>query len=231
MNRKMTTALKAAFPWTIPVFTGFMFLGLAYGILMSSKGYGVLWTFLMSAVAFCGSMQFVAITLLTSGFNPISAFLLSIMVNARHLFYGISMLSKYKGIGKIKFFLIYVLCDETFSIVSNVEPPKSIDRKYFYFWISLLDYLYWIAGSVMGAFLGEFIKFDIKGLDFVLTALFTVIFIDKWENKKNRASAAIGVICSVICLIIFKQNNFIIPAMIAMLIVLSLLRGRLEAEN
>lgn len=231
MNKKMIKALKAAFPWTIPVLTGFLFLGIAYGILMSSKGYGVLWTFLMSAVGYCGSMQFVAVTLLTSAFNPVAALFLSIMVNARHLFYGISMLSKYKGIGKIKTFLIYTLCDETFSVVSNVEPPKSVERKYFYFWISFLNYFYWIAGGVIGAFIGEMVNFDTKGLDFVLTALFVVIFLDKWEIKENRPSAFIGVICSVICLVIFGADNFIIPAMILMLVVLSLFRKRLEVEK
>lgn len=129
-------ALRAAFPHTIPVLTGFLTLGIAYGILMQTKGYGVGWSVLMSAVAFCGSMQFVAITLLTTAFNPIQAFLLSVMVNARHMFYGLSMLGKYKGIGKIRAFLIYTLCDETFSITCSIEPPPELDRKPFYFWVS-----------------------------------------------------------------------------------------------
>ena len=136
-------ALRAAFPATIPVMTGFLCLGTAYGLLMQSKGYGPGWSVLMSAIAFGGSMQFVAVTLLTTAFDPVQAFLLSVMVNARHMFYGLSLLDKYKGLGKVRAFLIYVLCDETFSLVSTLEPPEGVARRDFYFWISLLDYLYW----------------------------------------------------------------------------------------
>ena len=149
--KSLKSVWKYAFPHTIPVLTGFMFLGITYGILMQTKGYGVFYSFLMSAIAFCGSMQFVAITLLTTAFNPLQAFLLSIMVNARHLFYGISMLSKYKGLGKARFFLIYTLCDETFSIVSSVEPPKEVNPTHFYCLISFLDDIYWILGTLIGA--------------------------------------------------------------------------------
>ncbi|WP_343209319.1 AzlC family ABC transporter permease [Anaerolentibacter hominis] len=221
-------AFRAAFPQTIPVLTGFAFLGIAYGVLMNTKGYGVLWSFLMSAVAFCGSMQFVAITLLTIPFNPLQAFLMSLMVNARHLFYGISMLKKYRGLGKIKGFLIYTMCDETFSIACSAEVPEGVDRKSFYFFISLLDYLYWIGGSVIGGLLGGLVSFDTKGLDFVLTALFVVIFLNQWENRKNRLPAAIGVGISALCVILFGADQFIIPAMIGLLVCLTLLRKPLE---
>ena len=140
-HQALRGAFRAAFPQTIPVFTGFLILGIAYGVLMQSKGYGVQWAVLMSALAFSGSMQFVAITLLTTVFDPLQALLMSLMVNARHLFYGISMLEKYRGLGKVRAFLIFSLCDETFSIVSSVEPPEGVERKYFYLFISLLDYL------------------------------------------------------------------------------------------
>ncbi|MDV3425919.1 MAG: AzlC family ABC transporter permease [Bacillota bacterium] len=224
-NKSKKTAFKeafiAAFPHTIPVLTGFLFLGMAYGVLMQTKGYGVLWSVLMSAVAFCGSMQFAAITLLTTVFNPVQAFFLSIMVNARHLFYGISMLKKYKGLGKIRGFLIYVLCDETFSISYNIEPRESINRKYYYFIISLLDYLYWVSGTFLGGVLGNFIRFNTKGLDFVLTALFVVLFIEQWKKKENRWPGIIGIISSVISLLIFGQGNLVIPAMIIILITLT----------
>ena len=178
----------------------------------------------MSAVAFCGSMQFVAITLLTTSFDPIQAFLLSIMVNARHLFYGISMLDKYKGLGKIRPFLIFVLCDETFSISSSIEPPETINRKYFYFSISLLDYLYWVLGTFLGGILGSFITFNTKGLDFVLTALFVVLFLEQMKNKENWISGGIGLACTGISLLLFGANALVIPAM--MLILLVLLIGR-----
>ena len=175
-------ALRAAFPATIPVMTGFLCLGTAYGLLMQSKGYGPGWSVLMSAIAFGGSMQFVAVTLLTTAFDPVQAFLLSVMVNARHMFYGLSLLDKYKGLGKVRPFLIYVLCDETFSLVSTLEPPEGVARKDFYFWISLLDYLYWITGTALGGLLGSFLTFDTTGLDFALTALFVVLFIYGWNQ-------------------------------------------------
>ena len=175
-------ALRAAFPATIPVMTGFLCLGTAYGLLMQSKGYGPGWSVLMSAIAFGGSMQFVAVTLLTTAFDPVQAFLLSVMVNARHMFYGLSLLDKYKGLGKVRAFLIYVLCDETFSLVSTLEPPEGVARRDFYFWISLLDYLYWITGTALGGLLGSFLTFDTTGLDFALTALFVVLFIYGWNQ-------------------------------------------------
>lgn len=230
-NVRKRAALKeafiAAFPHTIPVLTGFLFLGMVYGVLMQTKGYGVLWSVLMSAAAFCGSMQFVAITLLTTAFNPLQAFLLSMMVNARHLFYGISMLDKYKGLGKIRGFLIYVLCDETFSISYNIEPPENINKKYYYFMISFLDYLYWVSGTFLGGVLGNFITFNTKGLDFVLTALFVVLFIEQWKKKENRWTGIIGIISSIISLLIFGQDNLVIPAMLIILITLTAGRKKL----
>lgn len=134
-------ALRAAFPVTVPVMTGYLCLGVAYGLLMAANGYGPLWSTLMSAIGFGGSMQYVAISLLVTAFDPLQAFLLAVMVNARHIFYGLSMLDKYKGLGRVRPFLIYVLSDETFSLVSTLEPPENVDRGDYYFWISLLDYL------------------------------------------------------------------------------------------
>lgn len=221
---EIKAAFLAAFPDTIPILTGFIGLGMAFGILMQTKGYGPIWSVLMSAIAFCGSMQFVAITLLTIAFNPIQAFLLSIMVNARHLFYGISMLNKYRGIGKIRFFLIFTLCDETFSLVSSLEPPKAINRKYYYFAISFLDYLYWIIGSLLGGIFGQLISFNTNGLDFILTALFVVLFLEQWKTKSNRIPAIIGLVATIISRLIFGASNLVIPAMI--LIILILIGGR-----
>ncbi|MFB0920332.1 MAG: AzlC family ABC transporter permease [Oscillospiraceae bacterium] len=226
-NRSFKKALTAAFPHTVPVLTGFLVLGMAYGVLMQTKGYGTLWAVLMSAVAFCGSMQFVAITLLTAAFSPIQAFLLSIMVNARHLFYGISMLDKYKGLGKVRAFLIYTLCDETFSISSSVTPPEGVERKYFYLSISLMDYLYWVLGTFLGSVLGNFVTFNTKGLDFVLTALFVVLFLEQMKKSENRILGLIGVACTVIALVIFGASNLVIPSMILILSVL-LVTGRKE---
>lgn len=220
-------AFSSAFPHTIPVLTGFLVLGMAYGVLMHTKGYTTLWAVLMSAIAFCGSMQFVAITLLSTVFNPLQAFLLSLMVNARHLFYGISMLEKYKGLGKVRTLMIYVLCDETFSISSSINPPDHINRKYFFFSISILNYLYWVIGTFLGGALGSFITFNTKGLDFVLTALFVVLFLEQLKNKENRISGMIGVACTVIGLSFFGANNVVIPSMILLVVVLLLGRKKL----
>lgn len=219
-NKEIRHAFAQAFPHTIPVLTGFLVLGLTYGILMQTKGYGVLWAVLMSAVAFCGSMQFVAITLLTTGFHPVQAFILSILVNARHIFYGISMLDKYKGLGKIRGFLIYVLCDETFSITYSTTPKPGVNKKYFYFAISLLDYLYWITGTFLGSIAGNYIKFSTKGMDFALTALFVVLFLEQWKVKENRLPACIGLAATTTSLVVFGSGNLVIPAMILILVVL-----------
>ena len=212
-------ALKAAFPATVPVLTGYACLGMAYGLLMATNGYGPLWSTLMSAIGFGGSMQYVAISLLVTAFDPLQAFLLAIMVNARHIFYGISMLDKYKGLGKVRPFLIYVLSDETFSLVSTLEPPEGVARKDFYFWISLLDYSYWVAATALGGLLGRFLTFDTTGLDFALTALFVVLFLEQWKKKENRPAGVIGLLCAALALLLFR-DELVIPAMVLILAVL-----------
>lgn len=227
MHRR-TKALKVAFPHTIPVLTGFLCLGAAYGILMSSKGQGIILPILFSIFTFAGSMQFVAITLLTSVFNPVYAFFLTLMVNARHLFYGVSMLKKLSNTGRFKPYLIFGMCDETFSILCSAEPPDDVDKNLFMFFVSLLDQSYWVAGTALGVLLGSVISFDTSGIDFVMTAMFTVIFINQWRESKNHLPAIAGVLCSVVCLLIFKADNFIIPAMISIVIVLTLFRKRLD---
>jgi 4-azaleucine resistance transporter AzlC len=202
-------------------------LGLAYGVLMQLNGYGAIWSVLMSMVAFCGSMQYAAIALLTSAFNPLQALLLSLTVNARHLFYGLSMLEKYRGLGKTRLFLIFTLSDETFSISSSISPPVSINRKYFYFWISFLDYAYWSFGTLLGALLGKLITFNTTGLEFVLTALFVVLFLDQIKTKINFASGFIGIMCTIGCLLLFGPEQFVIPSMVIILFVLMIGRKRL----
>lgn len=221
---QLTAAFKCAFPSTLPVLTGFLCLGAAYGILMYTKGYGALWAILMSVLAFCGSMQFIAIALLTVVFDPVQAFLLSLMVNARHLFYGISMLGKYSNTGKLKPFLIFAMCDETFSICSSVSPPAGVEKRYFYFAISLLDYLYWIVGTAIGSVCGSFVSFDTAGMDFALTALFVVLFLEQWRNTYSRRAALIGVAASLISLVIFGAGNMVLPAM--GIILLAIMLGR-----
>ena len=187
--------------------------------------YGTGCAMAMSAIAFCGSMQFVALTLLTAVFDPIQAFLLSLMVNARHLFYGISMLEKYQGLGKIRFFLIYTLSDETFSIASSIDPPPGVARSDFYFSISLLDYLYWLIGTFLGSVLGGLIPFNTEGLDFVLTALFVVLLMEQLKQRENLSSALIGLGATAAALLLFGADNLVIPAMVLILVIL-LIVGR-----
>ncbi len=228
---KKREALKAAFPVTIPVMTGYIFLGMGYGILMSSIGYGLVWTLLMSLLIFAGSIQYVAIALLTSAFNPFYTLLLTLMVNARHLFYGISMLERFKGTGRLKPYLVFGLTDETFSLLSAVEPPEGVERKWFQFFITLLDHIYWVTGSALGSIAGMVISFNTQGLDFVLTALFTVIFIDQWKGTKNHIPALIGLGGALLCLLVFGKDNFMIPAMILILLLLTIFRKRIEKEE
>lgn len=214
-NGSWGSALKFAFPKTIPVMVGYLFLGMAYGILMSVNGFGVGWAFVISVFVFAGSLQYVGINLLAAAVSPVTAFLMALMVNARHLFYGISMLGKYQDTKKVKPYLIFGLTDETFSIACNEAIPKEISAEKVYFWMTFLDQCYWVAGSVIGAAAGSVITFNTKGLDFALTALFVMIFTEQWISAKCHWPAVTGVVCSVLCLLVFGQDAFIIPAMIA----------------
>lgn len=228
-KQKFARALSAAFPHTLPVLAGFLVLGIAYGMLMLEKGYGPQWSVLMSAVAFCGSMQFVAITLLTTAFQPLEALILSMLVNARHLFYGLSMLEKYKGFGRVKAFLIYTLCDETFSIVSSVNPPEDVEPKYFYLGISLLNYLYWVFGTLIGGLIGSWMPFDMKGLDFALTALFVVLFLEQLKKRENWLLGMLGIGCALLSRVVFGAENMVLPALVIILV--TLLAGREKLCN
>ncbi len=229
MNQK-TKALKAAFPHTIPVMTGYLFLGIAFGILMDSKGYPFGWSVLMSLFIYAGSMQFVTVNLLTLAFNPLNAFLITLMVNARHLFYGLSMLGKFRGTGNKKPYLIFGLTDETYSILCSAEPPKDVEKGWFMFFVTLLNQVYWITASAIGALLGSMFTFDTKGIDFVMTALFVVIFINQWKSQKHHTPAIIGTGASVLCLLIFGPEHFIIPAMLSIIVALTFLKKPIEKE-
>ena len=213
-------ALRAAFPATIPVLTGYLCIGMAYGLLMANAGYGVFWALLLSLLCYTGSMEFVAVSLLTAGFDPVQALLMALMINARHAFYGLSMLEKYRGTGWARPFLIFSLTDETFSLVSTLEPPDGVTRRDFYFWISLLDYLYWQVGSVLGALIGGLLPFDTTGLDFALTALFIVLFLEQWRKRENRPAALIGLGCTAVSLAVVGADRLVIPAMVLILAVL-----------
>ncbi|NYB74963.1 AzlC family ABC transporter permease [Sedimentibacter hydroxybenzoicus DSM 7310] len=221
-----TKAFKAALPYTIPICVGFLFLGISYGFLMSSKGFSFVYPMLMSFFIFAGSMEFVTVNLLLSAFNPLYAFVLALMVNARHLFYGISMLEKYKNVGWKKPYLIYGMCDESFAINCTVTPPPDVDKDWFMVFVTLLNQIYWVAGATLGGLLGHIIHFDTTGIEFVMTALFVVMFINQWEETKNHRSAFTGLGCSLICLLIFGSENFILPAMALIILCFSLFRKK-----
>jgi 4-azaleucine resistance transporter AzlC len=221
-------AFLAALPYTLPVLTGYIVLGAAYGILMNSKGFSLLWILVASIFVYAGSMQFVTVALLAAGFDPLGAFLMTLAVNARHLFYGISMLDQYRGIGRMKPYLIFSLTDETFSIVCSAKPPEDIEKKWFYFFISLLDHIYWVAGSFLGGVIGSMLPINTKGIDFVLTALFVVILLNQWKSATNHLPAIIGIVSAILCRILFGPSDFIIPAMIGILFFVTVLRTPME---
>lgn len=227
-SKEIKIAFRAAFPYTLPIFAGFVFLGIAYGIYMNSLGFGVIYPILMSLTIFAGSMEFIAANLLLVAFEPIHALLLTLMVNARHLFYGISMLDKYRNMGKKKFYLIYGLCDESFSINSTVDIPRNVDKGWFMTFVTLLNHFYWVLGATIGGIFGSLVQFNTKGLEFVMTALFVVIFVEQWMKEEKHYSALIGIVTSIISLIIFGGSNFIIPAMFMILGILTILRKPIE---
>ena len=228
---KLKDAFKAAFPHTIPIFAGFWFLGMTYGIYMNVSGFSFLYPMFMSLTIFAGSVEFVAVSLLLGAFNPLQALAMTLMINARHLFYGISMLDKYRGNGLKDIYLIFGMCDESFSINYTADIPEGIDRGWFMFFVTLLNQCYWVFGATLGGIFGSLIHFNTEGLDFVMTAMFVVIFMEQWMKEKNHISAFVGLGVSLLCLIAFGSENFIIPAMIGILGVLTLLRAPLEKET
>lgn len=230
MDGKKRKAFQAALPHTLPICVGFLFLGMSYGFLMRSKGFSVVYPMLMSFFIFAGSMEFVTVNLLLTAFDPLHAFVLALMVNARHLFYGISMLEKYKNTGWKKFYLIYGMCDESFSINCTVTPPPDVDKGWFMFFVTLLNQIYWVSGATLGALLGYVLHLDTTGIEFVMTALFTVMFINQWEESKDHRPALTGVICSLLCLLIFGSDGFLLPAMLLIIVCFAVSRKKENEE-
>lgn len=217
-------AFKAAFPTTIPIMAGFTFLGLAYGIYMNVLGFNFWYPILMSLTIFAGSVEFVVVGLLLGAFEPINALLLTLMINARHLFYGLSMLDKYNVPGIKRIYLIFGMCDESFSINCTADIPSDVDKSWFMFFVTLLNHVYWVAGATIGGLFGSLIKVNTTGLEFVMTALFVVIFLEQWMKEKTHYSSLLGLGLSLVCLILFKGTNFIIPSMCLIFGTLTLLR-------
>lgn len=225
---RVRDTLWAAFPYTIPVMTGYLFMGMAFGILLETRGYGPAWAGLMSVLIYAGSMQFVAVNVLAEAFAPLAAFFLTLMVNARHVFYGFSLLDKYRGLGRIKPYLVFALTDETFSLLCSIPPPAGLNRGAFYLAVSALNHSYWITGCVTGALLGASLSFDVQGLDFVMTALFVAIFVEQWRSPRNRRPGLAGLAATALCLAIIGPRHFILPAMALLIAGLSVSRRALE---
>lgn len=229
-SKTLKRAAYVAFPHSVPILAGYGFLGLAYGILMSVSGFSPFFTFMMSLIVFGGSTQIVAVELLTAAFAPLHSFIITFVLCARHIFYGISMLEKYKGLGFKKLYMIYGMVDETFSINYSAYPPDNVDRGWFMFFITAFNHIYWIIGSTVGALFGTMINFNTEGIDFVMTSMFTVIFIEQWRKDKSHFSALSGLAVCGICLTVFGKDNFIIPSMVAILIILTVAKPYLEKK-
>ena len=223
--------LKVALIRTIPVMTGYLVLGFGFGILSEKNGCGILWALAMSAFIYAGSMQYVTISLLASGASLVTAALTTLMVNARHLFYGISMIEKYRGTGKKKPYLIFALTDETYSLVCGEPEFEEKEQKIYYLMVSMLNQLYWIVGSVAGAWFGSVVTFNTAGIDFAMTALFVTVFVEQWLSTKNHVPALIGLGTSVVCLAIFGSEKFLIPAMILISVLLLVFQKQIEYKS
>ncbi len=209
----MKNSVKKAFINSLPVMAGYIVLGIGFGVLTVKNGYSILIAAAMSVFIYAGSMQFVAISLLTSGASLVTCAITTLMVNARHLFYGISMINPYKNMGKFKPYLIFALTDETYSLTCTANSCDT-DFKHYAFWVSLFNHCYWITGTVVGALIGTVIPFNSAGIDFAMTALFVTVFVEQWKSTHSHFSALTGVVVSVICLLVFGTDNFLIPAML-----------------
>ena len=227
----MKHTMRYSFQASLPVMAGYIVLGIGFGILLHSKGYGVGWAFAMSLFIYAGSMQYVCIDLLTAGASLITVAIMTVMVNIRHIFYGISMLVRYRDPGRARPYLIFALTDETFSLVVSPDLPEDVDEKLYYLLVSVLDHSYWVIGSVLGSIAGNIIPFDTTGIDFAMTALFIVIFLGQWESTREHRPALIGIAISVICLLVFGASSFLIPSMIGITIALFAIKPFLREED
>ncbi len=220
--------IKQAFFRSIPVMAGYMVLGIGFGILMHNAGYGCALAAAMSIFIYAGSMQYVGVSLLTGGASILTTAVTTVMVNARHLFYSISMIDKYKNSGKYKPYMIFALTDETYSLLCDGKTPEGIESEAYKFFVSLFNHSYWVMGSIIGSLIGSVIPFSTAGIEFSMTALFVASFTEQWITTKNHIPAITGFAATLLCLLIFGRENFLIPAMILITLVLTLLRGRKE---
>lgn len=224
-------AFRRAFPYTIPVLTGYLFIGIAFGVMYAEKGYSFLWAILMSVMVYAGSGQYLAVNFFVPGISFVQVIFLTFMVNVRHIFYGISLLEKFNKMGIKRWYMIFGLTDETYSLLCTTNVPKDVDENKFLFAISVMDHSYWVLGSAIGAIAGTVLPINSEGIDFAMTALFVVIFIEQWMDRKNRVPEIIGVIVAIVALILFGASNFVLPAMLAIVALLFVGRKKLDKEE
>lgn len=229
-NRKLVIfkAFDTAFPFTIPICAGYMFLGISYGMLMHAKGFSIWYPILMSILIYSGTMEFITLDLFFSSFDPFSALVLALAVNVRHIFYGLTMLKPYKGAGIKKFFMIFDVTDETFAVNSSAKIAKNVNRQWFMFFVSILNHSYWIIGAIIGWLVGSILPINMKGIEFVLTALFLVIFIEQWRSSKHHIVLILGVVISVVALSFLGAKMFMIPSLVTFLIIFIIFRKYFE---
>ena len=223
--------VKQAFFKSLPVMAGYFVLGIGFGILLRSAGYGTLWAFAMSLLIYAGSMQYVGVGLIAGGASVLTTAVTTVMVNARHLFYSISMIDRYKDAGKYKPYLIFALTDETYSLLCDGHASAEDDPDQYRFFVSLFDHCYWVTGSVLGSLLGAVIPFSTAGIEFSMTALFIASFTEQWLNTKDHIPALTGLLGTLACLLIFGREQFLIPAMLLITLVLTVLRRREEVPR
>lgn len=223
-------AIVKAFPYTVPVLTGYLFIGGAFGVMFADMGYNILWAILMSTVVYAGSGQYLAVNFFVPGFSLVQAAFLTIMVNIRHVFYGLSLVERYNRFDRKRWYMIFGMTDETYSLICTTKVPEGVDEGKFLFSITLLDQLYWIIGTVIGSILATGIGFSSEGVEFAMTALFIVMFIELWYRRTNRPAELIGLVVAFVCLMIFGANNFVLPTMILIIAVIMLCRDRLEKK-
>ena len=225
----MRQTVRFAFYKTIPVLLGYLFLGLAFGLLLQEAGYSFWWALLSSGIVYAGSIQFVLVEFLSGGTSLLTVAVMTLLINSRHAFYGLSFVEKFRKM-KTYPYMIFSLTDETYSLLCSLKVPEGIDEKKAMFLIALFDQLYWVAGSILGAALGQVLPFDMTGIDFAMTALFVTIFVDQWREAKSHLPAIVGLCSAAVCLLIFGGSNFILPSLIITVGILMALRGRLETN-
>lgn len=220
MKKMKFDEIRFAFAQSVPVMLGYIFLGIAFGLMLQDAGYSFWWAFLCSVCIYAGSMQFVLVTLLTGGVSLLYAAVMTLFINGRHLFYGLSFIEKFQSMGKYYPYMIFSLTDETYSVLCGLKVPKEMNEKRISFMIALFDHCYWIIGSVLGAVIGQLITFDTTGVDFSMTALFVVIVINQWMDSKEHRPAIVGAVIGILCLFIFGADKFLLPALTLVALIL-----------